>query len=141
MMFEERPEGNRSLVDDNQLYLGAKYQAKTKPRANEKAKLSARQKANEKCDLPRKSLNRYTWQEIQRHSQETDQWLVINHKVYNVTGWADRHPGGRKVLNHYTVEDTTVRNSKSALSLCSRGWVVGTLAVFPKAFQVRVQAP
>ncbi|KAF4008116.1 hypothetical protein G4228_019736 [Cervus hanglu yarkandensis] len=107
MMFEEKPEGNGSLVDENQLYLGSRHQANGKPGASGKAKFSARQEANAKCDLPRKSLNRYTWQEIQRHRQETDQWLVINRKVYDVTGWADRHPGGRKVLNHYAGEYAT----------------------------------
>ncbi|XP_055280108.1 fatty acid desaturase 2-like protein FADS2B isoform X3 [Moschus berezovskii] len=107
MTFEEKPEGNGSLVDENQLYLGEKHQAKEKPIANGKAKLSARQEANAKCDLPRKSLHTYIWQEVQRHNQETDQWLVINRKVYDVTGWADRHPGGRQVLNHYAGEDAT----------------------------------
>ena len=142
MEFEEKPEGSGSLVGENQLDLGEKHQANGKPGASGKAKLSARQQANAKCDLPRKSLNRYTWQEIQRHNQKTDQWLVINRKVYDVTGWADRHPGGRQVLKHYAGEDATVRSSKPCpLSLCSSCWVAGTLAVFPKAFQVRVQAP
>ena len=129
-MFEEKSEGNESLVDENQLYLGARNQANGKPGASGKARLSARQEANVKCDLPRKSLNRYTWQEIQRHNQETDQWLVINRKVYDVTGWANRHPGGRKVLNHYAGEDATVRNSKSALSLFQLlgGWELGCLS-------------
>ena len=117
MTFEEKPEGDGSLVDENQLDLGAKHQPNGKPGASGKAKLSARQEANAKCDLPRKSLNTYTWQEIQRHNQKTDQWLVINRKVYDVTGWADRHPGGRKVLHCYAEEDATVRCSKPALSL------------------------
>ncbi|KAI4581173.1 hypothetical protein MJG53_010715 [Ovis ammon polii x Ovis aries] len=107
MEFEDKPESNGSLIDENQLDLGAKHQANGKPGASGKAKLSARQQANAKCDLPRKSLNRYTWQEIQRHNQKTDQWLVINRKVYNVTAWVDRHPGGRKVLNYYAGEDAT----------------------------------
>ncbi|XDB57482.1 hypothetical protein AB1E18_010923 [Capra hircus] len=107
MTFEEKPEGNGSLIDENQLDLGAKHQPNGKPGASGKAKLSARQEANAKCDLPRKSLNTYTWQEIQRHNQKTDQWLVINRKVYDVTGWADRHPGGRKVLHCYAGEDAT----------------------------------
>nr|XP_020767991.1 fatty acid desaturase 2-like protein FADS2P1 isoform X2 [Odocoileus virginianus texanus] len=107
MTFEEKPEGNESLVDESQQYLGARHQANRKPGASGNARLSAKQEANDKCDLPRKSLNTYTWQEIQRHSQETDQWLVINRKVYDVTGWADRHPGGRQVLNHYAGEDAT----------------------------------
>ncbi|KAJ1075570.1 hypothetical protein K5549_015666 [Capra hircus] len=107
MEFEEKPEGNGSLVDESQLDLGAKHQANGKPGASGKAKLSARQEAYANCDLPRKSLNTYTWQEIQRHNQKTDQWLVINRKVYDVTGWADRHPGGRQVLKHYAGEDAT----------------------------------
>ncbi|CAI9153605.1 unnamed protein product [Rangifer tarandus platyrhynchus] len=107
MTFEEKPEGNGSLVDESQQYLGGRHQANGKPGTSGKARLSARQEANAKCGLPRKSFNRYTWQEIQRHSQETDQWLVINRKVYDVTGWADRHPGGRQVLNHCAGEDAT----------------------------------
>uniref|UniRef100_A0A3Q1NDB1 Cytochrome b5 heme-binding domain-containing protein n=1 Tax=Bos taurus TaxID=9913 RepID=A0A3Q1NDB1_BOVIN len=107
MTFEEKPEGNGSLVDENQLDLGAKHQANGKPAASVRAKLPARQEAKAKCSLPRKSLSTYTWQEIQRHNQETDQWLVINRKVYDVTGWADRHPGGRLVLNHCAGEDAT----------------------------------
>ncbi|KAI4564612.1 hypothetical protein MJT46_010410 [Ovis ammon polii x Ovis aries] len=107
MTFEEKPEGNGSLVDESQLDLDAKHQANGKPGASGKAKLSARQEAYAKCNLPRKSLNTYTWQEIQRHNQKTDQWLVINRKVYDVTGWADRHPGGRQVLKHYAGEDAT----------------------------------
>ncbi|XP_025121826.1 fatty acid desaturase 2-like protein FADS2B isoform X3 [Bubalus bubalis] len=107
MTFEEKPEGNGSLVDENQLDLSAKHQANGKPGASGRAKLPARQEANTKSGLPRKSLSTYTWQEIQRHNQETDQWLVINRKVYDVTGWADRHPGGRLVLNHCAGEDTT----------------------------------
>ncbi|XP_052508157.1 fatty acid desaturase 2-like protein FADS2B [Budorcas taxicolor] len=107
MTFEEKPEGNGSLIDENQLDLGAKHQPNGNPGASGKAKLSARQEANAKCDLPRKSLNTYTWQEIQRHNQKTDQWLVINRKVYDVTGWADRHPGGRQVLHYCAGEDAT----------------------------------
>lgn len=117
MTFEEKPEGNGSLVDENQLDLSAKHQANGKPAASGRAKLPARQEANAKCGLPSKSLSTYTWQEIQRHNQKTDKWLVINRKVYDVTGWADRHPGGRRVLNHCAGEDATVRSSKSALSL------------------------
>lgn len=49
---------------------------------------------------PGQSLSAYSWQEIQRHNQEADQWLVINRKVYNVTDWAPQHPGGPRVLNH-----------------------------------------
>lgn len=51
----------------------------------------------------------FTWEEIQKHNQRTDQWLVIDRKVYNVTEWASRHPGGQRVIGHYAGEDATVR--------------------------------
>ncbi|XP_011947756.1 PREDICTED: putative fatty acid desaturase 2-like protein FADS2P1 isoform X1 [Cercocebus atys] len=107
MKFEEKCGDNGSLVGRNQSYPGEKHQPKGKPVTNGEAEFYAKQEANGKCSVPRKRLNMYTWQEIQRHNQEADQWLVINRKVYNVSSWADRHPGGRRVLNHYAGEDAT----------------------------------
>lgn len=49
----------------------------------------------------------YTWDEVKKHSQRNDQWLVINRKVYNVTQWVKRHPGGFRVITHYAGEDAT----------------------------------
>lgn len=112
MKFEEKCGDNGSIVGRNQSYPGEKHQPKGKPIANGEAEVYAKQEANGKCSTPRKSLNVYTWQEIQRHNQEADQWLVINCKVYNVSSWADRHPDGHQVLNHCAGEDATVRNSK-----------------------------
>lgn len=109
MMLEDEHEGNGSLVGKSQQYLGEKQQANGKPVTN--GKDSVKQEANGKCDMSRKILTMYSWQEIQRHNQEADQWLVINRKVYDVTDWAKRHPGGHQVLNHYAGEDATVRNS------------------------------
>ncbi|XP_054631665.1 acyl-CoA 6-desaturase isoform X2 [Dunckerocampus dactyliophorus] len=51
--------------------------------------------------------NVYTWEEIQRHCSRNDQWLVIDRKVYNITQWAKRHPGGFQVIHHYAGEDAT----------------------------------
>lgn len=51
--------------------------------------------------------NVYTWEEVQRHCHRNDQWLVINRKVYNITHWAKRHPGGFRVISHYAGEDAT----------------------------------
>uniref|UniRef100_A0A4W5M103 Fatty acid desaturase 2 n=1 Tax=Hucho hucho TaxID=62062 RepID=A0A4W5M103_9TELE len=50
----------------------------------------------------------YTWEEVQRHSHRGDQWLVIDRKVYNITQWAKRHPGGIRVISHFAGEDATV---------------------------------
>ncbi|XP_045714285.1 fatty acid desaturase 2-like protein FADS2B [Phyllostomus hastatus] len=107
MKTEEKHAGNGSLVGKSQLYIREQHQANHKPAANGKAEGFVKQVADGNGGVPRKSLNLYSWQEIQRHNQEADQWLVINRKVYDVTGWADRHPGGRRVLNHYAGEDAT----------------------------------
>uniref|UniRef100_A0ABI7YG36 Cytochrome b5 heme-binding domain-containing protein n=1 Tax=Felis catus TaxID=9685 RepID=A0ABI7YG36_FELCA len=42
-----------------------------------------------------------------RQRSKADQWLVINRKVYDVTGWANKHPGGSRILNHFAGEDAT----------------------------------
>nr|AWI62943.1 Fads2-like protein [Trachinotus ovatus] len=49
----------------------------------------------------------YTWEEVQSHNIRNDQWLVIDRKVYNITQWAKRHPGGFRVISHYAGEDAT----------------------------------
>uniref|UniRef100_A0ACB8G2H9 Fatty acid desaturase 2 n=1 Tax=Sphaerodactylus townsendi TaxID=933632 RepID=A0ACB8G2H9_9SAUR len=49
----------------------------------------------------------YTWEEIQKHNLRTDKWLVIERKVYNITQWVKRHPGGLRVISHYAGEDAT----------------------------------
>ncbi|XP_072494723.1 fatty acid desaturase 2-like protein FADS2B isoform X1 [Notamacropus eugenii] len=66
-----------------------------------------RQEARDKPMADGRGLPVYSWEEIQKHNLKTDQWLVINRKVYDVTKWADRHPGGSRVLNHYSGEDAT----------------------------------
>jgi cytochrome b involved in lipid metabolism len=35
----------------------------------------------------------YTLEELKQHTTETDCWLAINGKVYNVTDFLDEHPG------------------------------------------------
>ncbi|XP_054999738.1 fatty acid desaturase 2-like protein FADS2B [Sorex araneus] len=97
----------RSRHDSQKSNLGEKRQANGNPLANGKARICVKQETNGMCDVPRKSLNTYSWQEIQKHNQEADQWLVINRKVYDVTLWANKHPGGHRVLKHYAGEDAT----------------------------------
>lgn len=113
MKLEEKLEHNESLVGKSRPCLHDTHQANGKPiangnpTANGKVEVYEKQEANGKGNRLGKCLNLYTWQEIQRHSQEADQWLVIDRKVYNVTDWAGKHPGGRRVLNHYAGQDAT----------------------------------
>ncbi|KFQ21490.1 Fatty acid desaturase 2 [Mesitornis unicolor] len=56
---------------------------------------------------PEAQIRFYTWEEIQKHNLRTDKWLVIERKVYNITKWAYRHPGGHRVISHCAGEDAT----------------------------------
>ncbi|VDP67887.1 unnamed protein product [Echinostoma caproni] len=49
-----------------------------------------------------------TWTEIEQHSSKHDRWIVMENKVYDVSKWQNRHPGGRKIIGHYAAQDATV---------------------------------
>ncbi|XP_048013672.1 acyl-CoA 6-desaturase [Megalobrama amblycephala] len=49
----------------------------------------------------------YTWEEVQKHTKYGDQWIVVERKVYNVSQWVKKHPGGLRILGHYAGEDAT----------------------------------
>ena len=39
----------------------------------------------------------YTVEDVLEHNSASDCWIIINKKVYNVTSWIPRHPGGEQV--------------------------------------------
>lgn len=41
----------------------------------------------------------YTLEEVAKHDNEDDCWMVINGKVYDVTDYIDDHPGGDVILD------------------------------------------
>nr|KAF6329802.1 cytochrome b5 type A [Myotis myotis] len=40
----------------------------------------------------------YTLEEIQKHNHSKSTWLILHHKVYDVTKFLEEHPGGEEVL-------------------------------------------
>lgn len=49
----------------------------------------------------------YTWEDVQKRSTREERWLVINRKVYDITRFCYKHPGGARVISHYAGQDAT----------------------------------
>lgn len=61
-------------------------------------------------------LQLFTWEDIRIHNgrgQGQEQWLVIDRKVYDVSEFSKRHPGGSRVISHYAGQDATVRSRRT----------------------------
>jgi len=44
------------------------------------------------------SSNRFSWEEVHEHNKRDDCWMVIKGKVYDVTSWVEKHPGGDLIM-------------------------------------------
>lgn len=45
-----------------------------------------------------KKAKTYTMAQVRKHNKASNCWTVVGKNVYNITGWAPRHPGGRQVI-------------------------------------------
>ena len=50
----------------------------------------------------------YTRAEVALHNKPDDLWIIIYGRVYNVTKWAYKHPGGKEIMQNYGGEDASV---------------------------------
>jgi len=50
-------------------------------------------------DQPQNSSKKYTWDEVHNHRSTDDCWFVVKGKVYDVTSWVPKHPGGKIIMN------------------------------------------
>lgn len=53
-----------------------------------------------------KEIPAFSWNEIKKHNNKNDCWIVIEQFVYDVTPWVKQHPGGN-VLTILAGEDAT----------------------------------
>jgi cytochrome b involved in lipid metabolism len=49
----------------------------------------------------------YTKEEVLLHNNENDCWIIINNRVYNITNYLTKHPGGNKILLQCAGKDCT----------------------------------
>ncbi len=49
----------------------------------------------------------HAWREVRKHNTAKNLWVVLHGRVYGITKWVDRHPGGREQLLLYAGRDTT----------------------------------
>uniref|UniRef100_A0A2K5IKT1 Cytochrome b5 n=2 Tax=Colobinae TaxID=9569 RepID=A0A2K5IKT1_COLAP len=73
----------------------------------------------------------YTLEEIQKHNHSKSTWLILHHKVYDVTKFLEEHPGGEEVLREQAGGDATenfedVGHSTDAREL-SKTYIIGEL--------------
>ena len=51
----------------------------------------------------------FMWEEIRKHRKPDDTWVVLEGKVYDVTNFKKRHPGGWQLMEDHAGQDATVR--------------------------------
>jgi len=56
-------------------------------------------------EKPTKELPVFTLKQVSEHNAETDCWVAINNRVFNITNWLAKHPGGKSILFNFAGTD------------------------------------
>lgn len=49
----------------------------------------------------------YSWEEVQKHTEVGDCWIVIDGKVFDVSEFMVKHPGGRWIILEQAGKDAS----------------------------------
>lgn len=55
----------------------------------------------------------FTPEEVAQHNVATDCWTIIDSKVYDITSYISRHPGGNEILAACGTDGTTLFNQRT----------------------------
>ncbi|KAI9322420.1 acyl-CoA dehydrogenase/oxidase [Dichotomocladium elegans] len=79
---------------------------------------------------------KFTVEEVAKHRDEKDCWVIIHGKVYDVTGFLDDHPGGKKVILKVSGTDATKQfdsfHSLSVLEKIGSKFLIGEIGTAAK---------
>ena len=59
------------------------------------------------------SKKNYTRVEVSLRNKREDLWIIVYGRVYDVTDWAPKHPGGKRIIQHYGGEDASVSSNRT----------------------------
>merc|ERR1719313_650892 len=54
-----------------------------------------------------KEIKTFTREEIAKHNQDGDAWVVVDGEVYDISNFAMAHPGGEQIILEYAGQDGT----------------------------------
>lgn len=68
----------------------------------------------------------FSLEEVTRHNNEGDAWVIHGGKVYNISDFIERHPGGKDILLNNSGQDVTNTMSDEKVHKHSKiayGWL------------------
>jgi len=68
--------------------------------------------ATKKVEQRTQKKSSFSLSDVAEHNNENDCWLVIDGKVYDVTSYIEKHPGGGVIANYCGQEATEAFNTK-----------------------------